>query len=123
SWEVPITSITNGVHLPTFLNGNLATIFDAYLQPDWRERYEEPKTWDHINDIPDDELWQAHRKIKRELVTFIRERLTESAQRRKASAVEIKRLDTLFDPEVFTIGFARRFATYKRATLLFRDVE
>ncbi len=122
-WEVPITSVTNGVHLPTFLNGNLATIYDTYLQPDWRERYEEPETWDHINDIPDDELWQAHRKIKRELVTFIRERLTESAQRRKASAVEIKRLDTLFDPEVFTIGFARRFATYKRATLLFRDVE
>lgn len=122
-WEVPITSVTNGVHLPTFLNGNLATLYDSYLQPDWRERYEEPESWNHVSDIPDDELWQAHRKIKRELVGFIRERLIESAYRRKASAVEIKRLETLFDPDVFTIGFARRFATYKRATLLFRDVE
>ncbi|MDX2180339.1 MAG: alpha-glucan family phosphorylase [Bryobacteraceae bacterium] len=122
-WEVPITSVTNGVHLPTFLNGDLAQLYTQYLQPDWQERYPEPRIWDQIAEIPDDELWQAHRRRKRQLTTFLRERLVEAAYKRKASAAEIKRLETIFDPDVFTIGFARRFATYKRATLLFRDVD
>lgn len=122
-WEIPITSVTNGVHLPTFLNGDLAALYDMYLQPDWRERYWDPRIWDQVADIPDDELWQAHRRRKRQLVAFTRERMVAAAYRRKASASEIRRLETIFDPEVFTIGFARRFATYKRATLLFRDRE
>ncbi len=121
--EVPITSITNGVHLPTFLNGDLATLYDGYLQPDWRERYPDPRIWDQVAEVPDEELWQAHRKRKRLLVTFLRERMVAAAYRRKASATELRRLENIFDPDVFTIGFARRFATYKRATLLFRDVE
>jgi starch phosphorylase len=122
-WEVPITSITNGVHLPSFLNGDLATIYDTYLQPDWRERYPDARIWDQVAEIPDDELWQAHRRRKRQLVTFSRERLVESAFRRKASATELRRFESVLDPDIFTIGFARRFATYKRATLLFRDKE
>ncbi|MCX6591031.1 MAG: alpha-glucan family phosphorylase [Acidobacteria bacterium] len=122
-WEVPITYVTNGTHLPTFLNGDFATLYDTYLQPDWRDRYQDPRIWDQIGDIGDEELWQAHRRRKRQLVSFLRDRLTSSAYKRKASATELKRLETIFDPDVFTIGFARRFATYKRATLLFRDVE
>jgi starch phosphorylase len=120
--EVPITSITNGVHLPTWLNGDLAMLYDQYLQPDWRERYLDPKIWDLVVDIPDQELWEAHRRRKRRLLSFVRERVTSFAVARKASATEIRRLADVLDPDAFTIGFARRFATYKRATLLFRDV-
>ena len=122
-WEVPITSVTNGVHLPTFLNGDLAALYDLYLQPDWRERYWDPRLWDQVNDIPDDELWQTHRRRKRLMVGFIRDRMVAASYKRKASASEIRRLESILDPEAFTIGFARRFATYKRATLLFRDRE
>jgi len=122
-WEVPITSVTNGVHLPTWLNGDLAQLYDQYLQPDWRERYPDPKIWDLVEDIPNQELWEAHRRRKRYLVTFVRERVLAAAVARKASAAEQRRLADVLEPDTLTIGFARRFATYKRATLLFRDVE
>ena len=122
-WEVPITSVTNGVHLFTWLNGDLALLYDQYLQPDWRERYSDPKIWDLVDDIPNQELWEAHRRRKRNLVAFVRERVVTAAMGRKASAAEQRRLSEVLEPDTLTIGFARRFATYKRATLLFRDVE
>ncbi|MGD0436990.1 MAG: alpha-glucan family phosphorylase [Bryobacteraceae bacterium] len=122
-WEVPITSVTNGVHLPTWLNGDLAQLYDQYLQPDWRERYPDPKIWDLVEDVPNSELWEAHRRRKRYLVTFVRERVMAAAVSRKASAAEQRRLSDVLEPDTFTIGFARRFATYKRATLLFRDID
>jgi len=121
-WEVPITSITNGVHLPSWLSRDLATLYDQYLQPDWLERVTDPKTWEQIQDIPDQELWEAHRRAKRRLVAFVRDRQLSFARERKASAAELRRAAEVLDPEAFTIGFARRFAAYKRATLLFRDV-
>jgi starch phosphorylase len=122
-WEVPITSVTNGVHLPTWLNGDLAQLYDQYLQPDWRDRYSDSKIWDLVDDIPIQELWEAHRRRKRNLVNFVRERVVAAALARKASAAEQRRLADVLEPDSFTIGFARRFATYKRATLLFRDME
>ena len=122
-WEVPITSITNGVHLPSWLNGDLASLYDQYLQPDWRERFNEPNIWEQVKDIPDEELLEVHRRRKRRLVNFVRSRQHAAAMRRQASAGEIRRAGEVLDPNAFTIGFARRFATYKRATLLFRDVE
>jgi glycogen phosphorylase len=122
-WEVPITSVTNGVHLPSWLNGELASLYDQYLQPDWRERFNEPVIWDQINEIPDEELIEVHRRRKRRLVNFVRVRQHTAAVRRQASASEVRRASEVLDPNAFTIGFARRFATYKRATLLFRDVE
>ncbi len=122
TWEVPITSVTNGVHLPSWVNGDLAALYDQYLQPDWLERHNDPKTWEQVEEIPDAELWEVRRRRKRRLVHFVRERVTHSANQRKASAAEIRRLSEVLDPEAFTIGFSRRFATYKRATLLFRDV-
>lgn len=122
-WEIPITSITNGVHLPTWLNSDLAQLYDQYLAPDWRERYPDPKTWDLVQEIPSQELWETHRRRKRNLIQFVRERTVASAIQRKAPASEQRRLADILDPDVLTIGFARRFATYKRATLLFRDVE
>jgi len=122
-WEVPITSVTNGVHLLTWLNGDLAQLYDQHLQPDWRERNSDPRIWDLVEDIPAQELWEAHRRRKRYLVSFVRERVVTAAVARKAPAAEQRRLAEVLDPDTLTIGFARRFATYKRATLLFRDVE
>jgi starch phosphorylase len=122
-WEVPITSITNGVHLPSWLNGDLASLYDQYLQPDWRERFNDPSIWEQVADIPDEELLEGHRRRKRRLVNFVRARQHAAALRRQASASEVRRAAEVLDPNAFTIGFARRFATYKRATLLFRDVE
>ena len=119
--EVPITPITNGVHLPTWVNADLAQLYDNYLAPDWRERYPEASIWEQVPEIPSDELWEVRRRRKRRLIGFVRERLLRLAHERRASSAEARRCAELFDPEALTIGFARRFATYKRATLLFRD--
>ena len=122
-WEVPLTSITNGVHLPSWLNGDLDDLYDQYLEPDWREHAADPKTWDLVSEIPDEELVEVHRRRKRRLIAFIRDRQTASAFRRKAASSELRHASEVLDPSVFTIGFARRFATYKRANLIFRDPE
>jgi glycogen phosphorylase len=122
-WEVPLTSITNGVHLSSWLNRDLADLYDQYLEPDWRDHTADPKTWELVNEIPDEELLEVHRRRKRRLINFIRERQTASAFRRKAASSELRHSSEVLDPSVFTIGFARRFATYKRANLIFRDPE
>src|SRR5271157_5476946 len=122
-WEVPITSITNGVHVPSWLNGDLGLLYDQYLEPDWRQRFNDKGIWDQVMEIPDEELLEVHRRRKRRLVNFVRVRQHSAALRRQASAAEVRRASEVLDPNAFTIGFARRFATYKRATLLFRDVE
>lgn len=121
--EIPIGYVTNGVHLPSWLNGDLADLFDQYLEPDWREHEGPSDMWKLVKEIPDEELLEAHRRRKRRLIGFIRERQTASAQRRKVSGAELRYSGEVLDPNALTIGFARRFATYKRATLLFRDVE
>ncbi len=121
-WEVPIASITNGVHLTSWIHGDMANLYDQYLQADWREGNNQPESWDQIAEIPSVDLWEAHRKRKRRLVTFVRERAVASAVSHNAPAPEVERAAELLDPEAFTIGFARRFATYKRATLVFRDL-
>jgi starch phosphorylase len=120
--EVPIASITNGVHLPSWINGDFAALYDQYLEPDWREGHADRASWRHVEEIPAAELWEAHRRRKRRLIGFIRERVVASALERKAPASEVKHLSEVLDPEALTIGFARRFATYKRATLIFRDL-
>lgn len=123
TWETPITSVTNGVHLPSWINGDLADLYDQFLDPDWRNRWNDPNVWRQIRDISDEELLEVHRRRKRRLIAFIRERQIASAIRRKAAASEQRHAAEVLEPHALTIGFARRFATYKRATLLFRDVE
>ena len=83
----------------------------------------DPRVWRHISEIPLSELWEAHRRRKRRMINFIRERASAAAMARRAPLSEVKRLADALDPEALTIGFARRFATYKRATLFFRDPE
>src|SRR5579872_6398399 len=121
-WEVPIAAITNGVHLTSWINGDLANLYDQHLQPEWREGHNEPETWQQTGDIPVSELWEAHRRRKRRLVSFVRERAVARALARNAPAPVVERAGEVLDPAVLTIGFARRFATYKRATLVFRDL-
>jgi starch phosphorylase len=122
-FEVPISSVTNGVHLPSWINGDLAALYDQYLEPDWREDYASEKIWANVADIPDAELWEAHRRRKRRLVNFVRERAVEAAAARNAAPSELRMLQDVLDPDALTIGFARRFATYKRATLIFHDLD
>jgi len=117
AWEIPITHVTNGVHVGSWVNGDLVALYDNYLQPDWKDKATDPDTWKLIDDIPDAEIWEAHKKRKRQLISFVRNRLL-----RKAASPEIRRLSEALDPDIFTIGFARRFATYKRATLMLRDL-
>ena len=123
-WEVPITSITNGVHLPSWLNGDLATLYDQYLQPDWRERYNEP------DDLGPDPRHSGRGTLgsappPQAPPDCLRPRTHGQVppSDRKAAPPRCAALAEVLDPDAFTIGFARRFATYKRATLLFRDVD
>lgn len=121
--EVPITSITNGVHTFSWVSHELAQLFDRYLGPRWREDPTDPRIWQRAADIPDEELWRIHERRRARLVAFARKRLVSQLERRGAPPAEIEAAHEALDPEVLTIGFARRFATYKRATLLLRDQE
>ena len=121
--ETPIGWVTNGVHLPSWVNGDLSDLYDQHLEPDWRTRLNDTEMWKLVKDIPDEELLEVHRRRKRRLIKFIRDRQTAAALRRKVAANELKYSAEVLDSHALTIGFARRFATYKRATLLFRDVE
>ena len=119
--EIPIQSITNGIHASTWVSQELGGLFTRYLGPRWMET-DDRAVWDRIADIPDGELWQTHEHRRQRLVSLARRRLKASAERRAATE-EIELADEVLDPTALTIGFARRFATYKRAALLFTDLE
>lgn len=121
--EVPIGSITNGIHDKTWLAHELKTLYSRYLAEDWREHVEEPATWDAVNAIPDDELWSVHEERKAKLFALVRDRVARQLTRHGESPRAIAKAEGLLNPRALTLGFARRFATYKRATLLFRDQE
>ncbi len=121
--EVPISSITNGVHIPTWVAGEMHNIYDKYLGPDWREQRDDPAIWQRLEDVPDAELWHVHQLLKRKLMSFLRERTRRRWIDGRNDPTQVLTSGTLLDPEALTIGFARRFATYKRATLIFRDLE
>lgn len=112
-----ITHITNGVHTWSWLAGELGELFDEYAGPAWRERVEDPAVWEFVREIPAGELWRVHLKLKERMLRFVEERLR--AQRERAGLPPLP----AFDPEALTLGFARRFATYKRATLILSDTE
>jgi starch phosphorylase len=101
----------------------MATLYQQYLGPRWLDAIDEPHTWDGIAQIPDQSLWKARHELKQCLVTFVRERVSARLVRQGAPVADIEAARHLLDPEVLTIGFARRFATYKRATLIFRDLD
>ncbi|MGZ6391859.1 MAG: alpha-glucan family phosphorylase, partial [Ktedonobacterales bacterium] len=121
--EVPIGSITNGVHTATWLAPRLDALYHRYLGEDWYQHLDDPALWDRVSDIPDGELWDAHRELKANLIAYARQRLARQRTRIGEGGAAIVATETLLDPNALTLGFARRFATYKRATLLFRDPE
>ncbi len=119
----PIRSITNGVHLPTWISSHLGRVYDRYLPLDWRERQEQPGVWDTILNIPDEEFWQAHLKAKHALIDEMDERARRRYVGGMFDAWQVLSSGAFQNAGVLTLGFARRFATYKRATLIFHDID
>jgi starch phosphorylase len=122
-WEVPIVAINNGVHTRSWISQDLAALFDRYLGPRWAERPADHTVWQDVDEIPDEELWRVHERRRARLVGFARNRLRSQFEQRGSPPAEVARVSELLDPEALTIGFARRFAVYKRATLLLRNPE
>ena len=118
--EVPITSITNGIHTKTWMAPEFSALYTKYLGA-WEEHLTEPDFWRGVIDIPDAELWETHQKLKLRLVNFVRDRVRARRERIGESPEAIRAVNAILDPEILTIGFARRFATYKRGALLFSD--
>lgn len=117
--RVPIRSITNGVHIPTWVAPEMNHLYNKYLGPDWIDRSDDPAIWHRVMDIPESELWMVRQTLKRKLMSFIRERARAGWMQWQLEPSQVLAGGTLLDPEALTIGFARRFATYKRATLIF----
>jgi glycogen phosphorylase len=121
--EVPITSITNGIHTKTWTAPEFHRIYAKYLGADWEEHLTDTEYWRRVIDIPDEALWETHQLLKARLIDFVRSRLRQQRIRLGESPEQIRKVNELLNPEVLTIGFARRFATYKRGTLLFNQKE
>jgi starch phosphorylase len=121
--EVPIRSITNGVHSQSWISHDMRDLYDSYFGPQFTERPGAPETWDKVYTIPDVELWRVHNRRRERLVFFARKRLRQQLIRRGASQLEIQTADDMLNPSTLTIGFARRFSTYKRGNLLLQDLD
>ena len=121
--DVPIGHITNGVHVPTWLAPQMARLYDRHLGIGWNENSGESRTWEAIENVDDGELWETHLSLKARLIEFVRHRAHRQASRRDEPTESLHRLNRLLSPDALTIGFARRFATYKRANLLLKDIE
>jgi len=121
--EVPIGHITNGVHVPSWLAAQMRVLYDRMLPANWFLRTGEPEVWAGFEEVTPGELWETHQSLKNRLIIYARTRLAAQAQRRGDSAARIDELSRVLDPHALTIGFARRFAPYKRADLVMRDLE
>jgi starch phosphorylase len=121
--RVPIGHITNGVHVPSWLAPQMSRLFDRHLGTGWQQHGAEAKIWEGIENVDDGELWETHLSLKARLLEFVRRRAMKQAERRAESQEERIRLGSVLSPDALTIGFARRFATYKRANLILADIE
>ena len=120
--EMPIKAITNGVHLQSWISHRMSGLFDRYMGLDYRHHADDKAIWENIFSIPDNEIWEAHQERKEQLISFIRDRLQESLIH-KSGSEGINRINDILNHGFLTIGFARRFAPYKRATLMLEDEE
>jgi starch phosphorylase len=121
--SVPIGHITNGVHVPSWLAPQMFRLYDRHLGTNWHEHSSEARTWEGIENVDDGELWETHISLKMHLLEFVRRRSVAQAERRGESPETLDRLARVLSPDALTIGFARRFATYKRANLILMDLE
>jgi starch phosphorylase len=119
----PVMSVTNGVHVPTWIASDLAELFAKYLGADWLDRQDDPALWDGVLAIPDAELWAVRQALRRYLFTFVRDRARQRWTEERVGALRVVAAGTLLEPEALTIGLARRFAGYKRADLIFQEPE
>ncbi|MFN3821355.1 MAG: alpha-glucan family phosphorylase, partial [bacterium] len=121
--EIPIGHITNGIHTHSWISHDMLELLVRYIGPKFTEEYWSPKLWERVESIPDGELWRVHQIRKERLIFFIRKRIKEQLRRRGAGSSEIHAAEEILNSEALLIGFARRFAAYKRADLLLRDPE
>ena len=121
--ESPITYVTNGIHTCSWLAPSLKELYNKYLIPYWQDNIYKDEVWENINNIPNQELWEIHQQRKQKLLELVKESTTNRLRRSGYSYEEINDITSKLNPNALTIGFARRFATYKRATLIFRDLE
>ncbi len=121
--ESPITHVTNGIHTCTWLAPTLKELYNKYLTPFWQDKIHVNETWEKINNIPDKELWNEHQSRKEKLLNLVKENVTNRLRKSGVNYDEIREITSKLNPNALTIGFARRFATYKRATLIFKDLE
>ncbi|MBN1268976.1 MAG: alpha-glucan family phosphorylase [Kiritimatiellae bacterium] len=119
--DSPIKYVTNGVHLPTWLGHDVRTLIEEKFGSDWQDRMCEKGYWDGLRKVSDRDVWEAHQNQKERLIRLVRHRLVAQLARHGKSPEEIREVDHMLDPNILTIGFARRFATYKRAGLIFQD--
>jgi starch phosphorylase len=121
--EVPVTHVTNGAHTRSCVSREMAGLFDRYLGPEWWRRPGLATTWTGVDTIPDEELWSTHERRRERLVAFARQRLMKQLEEKGASQRDVEKARGVLSTRALTIGFARRFATYKRANLLLADPE
>jgi starch phosphorylase len=121
--EIPIGHITNGVHIPSWLAQQMMQLYDRHFPAGWITRMGEPEVWQNIHNVDPGELWETHNALKNLLLAFVRRRVSRQCRRRGESDEAVEAARNVLDPNVLTIGFGRRFATYKRATLLMRDLD
>ena len=121
--EVPIGHITNGVHVPSWLAPQMYRLYDRHLGTNWHQHSSEARIWEGIENVDDGELWETHLSLKSQLLEFVRRRAVEQAERRFESREVLQRLGRVLSPDALTIGFARRFATYKRANLILSEID
>ncbi|MHC4221009.1 MAG: alpha-glucan family phosphorylase, partial [Planctomycetota bacterium] len=121
--DIPIASITNGVHTKTWLANEMNSLYERYFGSHWSDETADSPLWKNIDQIPDAEFWRAHQRCKEHLIAFARRRLKAQMKRRGTYHTELNQAEEVLDPEALTIGFARRFARYKRGNLLLRDPE
>ncbi len=119
--EVPIRGINNGVHIKSWVSEEIAGLYERYLGPNWAEECDAPSIWENVDQISEEEFWRCHQRCKERLVAFTRKRLKAQMQRRGTYHSELNHAEEVLDPGALTIGFARRFAGYKRANLLLKD--
>ncbi len=119
--QVPVRAITNGVHALSWISTEIKDLFVRHLADNWHHMHDDPDLWERIHELPDEALWDVHQQLKIKLLAFLDQRTRERWRRGRMEATQVLASGALLDPEALTIGFARRFATYKRANLIFRD--
>jgi starch phosphorylase len=120
--DVPITSITNGIHVPTWITPQMSRLYDKHLAPDWLKRHDDPALWERVLDIPDEEIWAARRWLKSKLISAVNDMVRKRWSEDTIQPVQAIAMGAFLDTEALTIGFGRRFTDYKRNTLILHDI-